>query len=201
MVNKGDVLGSDEWRELPIEQQMGFRIPISVMVNMTHLRSRQPVITASEYLRLHGQDPDNESSNGFWPQQSYHTHPNVFEKDPTKTPSLFVIENDWYDRAGTNRVDCIPEAMKRRGNVARHPRPENYGDITVYWPPLEPTELSRSLSAAMPEHDSVMDWHTAKTVLMNSPAVGWGANLDDDGVVEEILNANGWEVLHTFRAP
>lgn len=65
MLNKGDAIGSNEWRELPIEQQMGFRIPISVMVNMTHLRNRQPVITVSEYLRLHGQNSEIESSNGF----------------------------------------------------------------------------------------------------------------------------------------
>src|SRR5882762_4686690 len=36
MVNKGDAVGWDEWRDMPIEKQMGFRIPISVMVNITH---------------------------------------------------------------------------------------------------------------------------------------------------------------------
>jgi len=56
MVNRGDAVGSDDWRELPIEQQMAFRIPISTMINLPHLRAHQPVITVSEYLRLHGLD-------------------------------------------------------------------------------------------------------------------------------------------------
>ena len=143
MVNKGDAVGSDEWRELPIEQQMTFRIPLSVIVNMTHLRNRQPVITASEYLRLHGQDPESESSSGFWPRESYHTHPNVFEKNKRKTPSQFVIDNHWYEPANTTRVDYIPEAMKSWGSLKYHPRPHNYDSGSAeYWPPPEPTEFS-----------------------------------------------------------
>jgi hypothetical protein len=197
MVNKGDAIGSDRWRELPIEEQMGFRIPISVIMNMTHLRNRQPVITASEYLRLHGQDPESESSSGFWPRQSYHTHPNVFETNKTKTPSLFVIENHWYKSAGMTRVDYIPEAMKRRGNLERHPGPHNYDDSTEYWPPLEPTEPISSLDDAMRWHNQVIAWHTAKEIVKSS-GLGGEVNLDDDGVIEEILNAHGWEVLHTF---
>ncbi len=199
MVNKGDAIGSDEWRELPIEQQMGFRIPISVMVNITHLRNRQPVITASEYLRLHGQDPESESSSGFWPRESYHTHPNVFETNKTKTPSLFIIENHWYNPSDTIRVDYIPEAMKRRGKLERHPGPDNYdGSSTEYWPPLEPTELSNSLADAMITHGSPLDWNTAKNVLVNSSDLIGDVKLDYDDVVDDILNANGWEVLHTF---
>ena len=29
MVNRGDAVGSDQWRDLPIEKQMAFRLPIS----------------------------------------------------------------------------------------------------------------------------------------------------------------------------
>ena len=197
MVNKGDAFGSDEWFGLPIEQQMGFRIPISVMVNITHLRDRQPVITASEYLRLHGQDPESESSSGRWPRQSYHTHPSVFETNKTKTPSLFVIENRWYNPTNTTRVDYIPEMMKRRGKLERHPGPDNYHDSTEYWPPLEPTELS----VFMRWRGSVMDWSTAMSVLEEYSDLVGDVNLDDDEVVEELLNAHGWEVLHTFETP
>ena len=177
---------------------MGFRIPISLIVNMTHLRERQPVITASEYLRLHGQDPESESSNGIWSRESYHTHPHVFETNKTKMPSLFVIENHWYKPEGTTRVDCIPESMKRRGNLERHPGPHNYDGNTEYWPPLEPTDLSSSLAEAM--QDSQMDWDKAKEVLANSSELIGDVKLDDDQVVEELLNAHGWEVLHTFPA-
>jgi hypothetical protein len=169
MVNKGDAIGSDQWRELPIEQQMGFRIPISVIVNMTHLRNRQPVITASEYLRLHGQDPESESSSGFWPRHLYHTHPNVFETNKTKTPSLFIIENHWYNPGGTTRVNYIPEAMKRRGKLERHPGPHNYDGSTEHWPPLEPTELSSGLADALLSQNFPMAWNTAKNVLVNRP--------------------------------
>lgn len=198
MVNKGDAIGWDEWRDLPIEQQMAFRLPISYMVNITHLRGRHPVITVSEYLRLHGQVPESESSSGFWPREAYHIRPNVFETNKTKTPSLFIIENHWYDPTGTNRVDYIPEAMKRRGNLERLPGPENYDANDEYWPPLESTELSDQLTAALPEGRFVLDWNAAKNVLVSSD-LGNLVNFDDDRVVEDLLNAHGWEVLHTFQ--
>ncbi|KAI9450389.1 hypothetical protein BJY52DRAFT_179566 [Lactarius psammicola] len=198
MVNMGNATGLDQWRVLPVEQQIGFRIPISVMVNITHLRNRQPVITASEYLRLHGQDPESESSSGFWPRQSYHTHPNVFGTNKTKTPSLFVIDNDWYEPRGTIRVDYIPEAMKRRGKLKRRPGPDNYDGSTEYWPPLKPTELSSNLVEIMRWHDSVIPWYAAKNVV-KSFDLGVKENLDDDGVVEKLLHAHGFEVLHTFE--
>ena len=198
MVNKGDAVGSDEWRELPIEQQMGFRIPISVIVNMTNLRDQQPVITASEYLRLHGQDPESESSSGFWPRQAYHTHPNMFETNKTKTPSLFIIENHWYDPEGTTRVDYIPEAMKMRGNLGDNAGPDNHAGSAEYWPTVEPTELSEALRETMLERGSSLDWNTAKNVLVNCSDLIGDVSLDDDEFVEELLNAHGWEVLHTF---
>ncbi|KAH9051203.1 hypothetical protein EDB83DRAFT_2543049 [Lactarius deliciosus] len=199
MVNKGDAIGSEEWRELPIEKQMGFRIPISVIVNITHLRSRQPVITASEYLRLHGQDPESESSSGFWPRQSYHTHPNVFETDKTKTPSLLVIENHWYHTRETVRVDYIPEEMKKRGGLERHPGPDNYDASVEHWPPMEPTELSIKLAETAVDRGFPLDWDTAKDVLKSSDQIG-DVNLDYDDDVEKLLNAHGWEVLYTFPA-
>ncbi len=203
MVNKGDAINTDEWRNMPIEKQIGFRIPISIIVNITHLRNRQPVITASEYLRLHGQDPESETSSGFWSRQPYpyHSHPNVFETNKMKIPSLFVIENHWYEPEGTNRVDYIPEAMKRRGNLERSPGPGHYDGHAQYWPPSELSELSDRLVAALPKGHSRMDWITAKKVLVNSIDLVLGdGNMDDDQVVEELLNSHGWEVLHTFPA-
>ncbi|KAK0454088.1 uncharacterized protein EV420DRAFT_1749629 [Desarmillaria tabescens] len=38
MVNKGDVLGSNEWLGLPIDQQMAWVLPINMMINITHLQ-------------------------------------------------------------------------------------------------------------------------------------------------------------------
>ena len=196
MVNRKD--GSDSWKGVPIEQQMGFRIPISVIVNMTHLRNRQPVITASDYLRLHGQDPESESKNGFWSHQHHHTPPNVFEANKTNTPSLFIIEDKWYQYEGTNRVNYIPEAMKRRGNLERIPKPENY-DLDDYWPPIEPTGLSRRLAAKLPSEFSTIDWRAVEEVLGNSIDLVGEVNLNDNKAVEEVLNTHGWEVLRTFE--
>jgi hypothetical protein len=198
MVNRGDAVGKDEWRELPIEQQMAFRIPISIMIDLPHLRARHPVITVSEYLSLHGLDPEAESSSGSWQRESYHTHPNVFESNKTKTPSLFVIENQWYEPSGSTRVNYIPQAMKGRGNWEFYSPSESQSQESGgYWPFVEPTEISERLTNALGDFPSVLDWDTARRVLLSSelePEV----DLDDDKVVEDVLNANGWEILHTF---
>jgi len=181
MVNKNDAFGYDVWRELPMEQQMEFRFPISVVLDVARLRARGPVITASEYLRLHGQGPEAESTTGSWPRGSYHMYPNVFESNQTKKPSLFVIENQWYDPENTNRVDYIPQEMKRRGN----------------WTEDEQTEISKLLRESADQRSIVADWGPAKDVL-KSFGFGPDVDLDEDSVVENILNANGWEVLYTF---
>jgi hypothetical protein len=199
MVNRGDAVGSDEWRELPIEKQMAFRIPISIMIDLPHLRAHYPVITVSEYLRLHGLDPEAESSRGSWQRESYHTHSDVFESNKTKTPSLFVIKNQWYEPSGSTRVDYIPQAMKERGNWGSY-SPSQSQESGGYWRFVDPTEISEQLTNALHEqHDSPadLDWDTAKRVLGTSeldPEI----NLDDDKAVEDVLNANGWEILHTF---
>ncbi|SRR6266403_1736858 len=198
MVNRGDAVGVDQWRDLPIDQQMAFRFPISVMIDLPHLRSRHPVITVSEYLSLHGLDPEIESSSGYWPRELYHTHPNVFESNKTKTPSLFVIEYRWYEPSGSNRVDYIPQAMKERGNWERYSLSEGQ-ETSGYWPSEEPTEISRRLTNAMRASDYPTDlsWNSAKSTLWSS-GLDQEVDLNDDKVVEDVLNANGWEVLHTF---
>jgi len=196
MVNKNDATGLNEWRILPYEQQMGFRIPISIMIDLPRLRAQHPVITASEYLRLHGQDPESESRSGFWYRDSHISHPNVFETNKTKMPTQFIIENHWYDPKGTNRVDYIPESMRNRGKWEQHFGPE-IGETAGYWPHEEPTDISIRLTSAIPRDRSVIDWETAKHSLRRSK-IGSEVDLRNDEVVEDILNANGWEVLHTF---
>ncbi|KAH9954442.1 hypothetical protein BC827DRAFT_1143894 [Russula dissimulans] len=196
MVNKNDAIGVEQWRNLPYEQQMGFRIPISVMIDLPRLRERHPVITASEYLRLHGQDPESESSSGYWSRESYISHPNIFETTKTKTPTQFVIENHWYDPHGINRVDYIPESMKKRGKWEHHFGPE-IGETAGYWPDEEPTEISLRLTSALAEDKYILSWETAKRCLEASQ-IGSEVDLDNDEAVEDVLKANGWEVLHTF---
>ena len=195
MVNRGDAVGSDEWRELPIEKQMAFRIPISIMIDLPYLRIQHPVITVSEYLRLHGLDPEAESSRGHWQRELYHSSPNVFESNKTKTPSLFVVENHWYDPPGSTRVDFIPQAMKERGNW-EHYSPSQSQETSGYWPFVVPTDVSRRLGDG---NSGVLDWDTAKRVLSQlSSKLEPEVDLGDDEAVEDTLNVNGWEVLHTF---
>ncbi|KAG2120080.1 hypothetical protein BD769DRAFT_1629580 [Suillus cothurnatus] len=67
MVNRGDATGNDEWRQLPIEKQMAWRIPVSLMFNLTHLHT-----------------------------DLYHRGVNIFS-DSRVEPSLYVIKNEWYD--------------------------------------------------------------------------------------------------------
>jgi hypothetical protein len=198
MVNKGDAIGWAEWRELPYEQQMGFRIPITLMFDFPRLRSRHPIITASEYLRLHGQDPESESSSGFWLRDHYISSPNIFEPNQTKLPSQSVIQNEWYDPTGTNRVDYIPEAMKSRGKWERYNESEmNDHENAGYWPPEDPTSLSDLLTSVLPEGKAILDWSAVKSVLRES-TVGLEVDIIDDRIIERVLNDNGWEVLHTF---
>ncbi len=198
MVNKGDAIGWEEWRGLPYEQQMGFRIPITLMFDLPRLRARHPIITASEYLRLHGQDPESESSSGFWLRDWYISSPNIFEPDKTKLPSQFIIENHWYDPSGTHRVDFIPEAMKIRGEWEPYPESEiDEHENAGFWPPEEPTDISDLLTSALPEGRAILDWDVAKTLLREN-TIGLEMDLNDDGPVERVLNDNGWEVLHTF---
>jgi len=198
MVNRGDAVGTDDWRALPIEQQMAFRIPISVMIDLPHLRAHHHVITVSEYLRLHGLDPEAESSRGSWQRELYHAHPNVFESNKTMTPSLFVIENQWYEPSGSNRVNHIPQPMKERGNWERYsPSQSQETGGLGYWPSVEPTNISAQLTNALHDTPPVLDWEAAKRILGTSeldPEI----DLDDDKAVEGVLIAHGWEILHTF---
>lgn len=198
MVNKGDAIGWDEWRKLPYEQQMGFRIPITLMFDFPRLRARYPIITASEYLRLHGLDPESESSSGYWLRDWYISSPNIFEPNQTVLPSQSIIQNHWYDPSGTNRVDYIPEAMKSRGKWERYPESEiDDHENAGYWPPEDPTNISDLLTSMLPEDKAILDWGVVKSILRESNTT-LEVDLNDDRVVESVLNDNGWEVLHTF---
>ncbi|KAK0439354.1 hypothetical protein EV421DRAFT_1713397 [Armillaria borealis] len=144
MVNKGDVLGSNEWRGLPINQQMAWVLPINLMINITHLRQSHPVITVSDYLRLHGHDSDSEAPDGQWQRVSYHLTENVLTG---KIPELYVIENERFDPPGTVRVD---EMTAREAYVSD----------------VEEGEIYRALKDALLEGDQVsMDWNKAQELL------------------------------------
>jgi hypothetical protein len=119
-VNRGDAVGLDTWWSLPMEEKMTFRIQISISCVTSLVSVHVVLITVSEYLRLHGRTPEIESTDGVW-LRLYHTRPNIFRPD-VFTPSLFVIENHWYDPQGTTRVDYIPE-MRTRANLTHEEGP------------------------------------------------------------------------------
>jgi hypothetical protein len=192
MVNHGDAVGVDDWRKLPIDEQMAWRIPISVMLNMTLLRRTQPVITVSEYLRLHNISEETETSNAHWDWHRYHLNPNIFTG---RIPSLHVIENLWYDPWSMNRVDVIPEDMKKRGGWSYEAgdalRGENGG-----WMNTSKTSVYLALEAALPDRPRVLAWHRAHEVLQEGGHI-WEAQTDER--MEKFLNENGWEVLYTYN--
>ncbi|KAH7914049.1 hypothetical protein BJ138DRAFT_1144531 [Hygrophoropsis aurantiaca] len=195
MVNRGDALNSDEWRKLPEEQQMGWRIPMSTMINITHLRRTHPVLLVSEYLRLHNLSADLEASNGQWEAEKYHQNPSVFDSSARGPPSLDVIENWWYDPHGLNRVDSIPEDMKRRGDWNAAGGDKSQGEYGT-WNKKEKTDIYLNLETALPKEGRqyVLEWDRTRSILQNH---GVGGISSDEGL-EIKLRDNGWEVLYTY---
>jgi hypothetical protein len=192
MVNRGDAINSDEWRQLPEEQQMGWRVPMSVMLNLTHLRRFQPVVTIAEYLRLHDLSPDLELSNGQWDTQKYHQNPSVYDTQGNP-PSLHIIENGWYDPQGLNRVDRLPEEMKSRGHwdslLGDLARDEHSG-----WPSPSKTDAYLALERSLSGRQYVLGFDVARGILQRKGIPGVTS---DEGLIQ-VLNDNGWEVLYSF---
>ena len=204
MLNKGDAVGWDDWRELPIEQQMSWQIPISMMINITQLRRFQPVITTAEYIRYAGLPPTVETTSGYWDRSAYHQslNPFVSHSDGTlEKPTLFVIENAWYDPEGVTRVDTIPEAMKKRGGWAA-------GNTSIVqagqWESHD-SDATQFLLKSLLLDKNIVEWDEARNAVkdlaaqMPESVSASSPDLDSDEFIEGVLNQNGWEVLHTFQ--
>ncbi|KAG1884440.1 hypothetical protein F4604DRAFT_1574879 [Suillus subluteus] len=191
MVNRGDATGKDEWRQLPVEKQMAWRIPVSLMFDLTHLRETHAVITVSDYLRLHNISVDVETTNGRWDTDLYHRGVNIFS-DSKVEPSLYVIKNEWYD-AGVIRVDQLPQTMRERGgwNIT-------HGQVGS-WAIAEKTPLSKALHDAMTSGASVLDWDTVLVVVGdNNDPIETESSSTSAGGIASALEENGWEVLYTY---
>lgn len=201
MLNKGDAVGWDNWRNLPTEQQMGWQIPISMMINITQLRRFQPVITTADYLRYAGLSPTLETTSGYWNRTGYNQSPeqSVSHGDGTsRKPTLFVIENAWYDPEGVTRVDTIPDVMKRRGDWI-------VGDMdTGSWGSYD-NDTAHQLLKSLLLDKNVVEWDEARNAVKDlaiqmPDSIGTSLrNLENDEFMEEVLNQNGWEVLYTFQ--
>lgn len=155
MVNRNDALGLEEWREMPIQQQMGFKVPIGIMLDLTHLRKTQSVVTVREYLLLHNLSTSLEWSTGHWHPVNYH------KAEPPV--SLRIVTNGEYDPKPLVRVDrLLPSSI--RGN--------------------ESTELSQMLFERLGNQSAVMPMEVAKEVLstkLNITGVNIETILEENG--------------------
>ncbi|KAG8721753.1 hypothetical protein FRC09_007412 [Ceratobasidium sp. 395] len=79
-----------EWSDHPFEQEYVFRVPLEDVLDLRRLRAgptqdewtsehsgsvKWPVITVTEYLQLHGLDPQIEQHNGYWGRVDYQLPP------------------------------------------------------------------------------------------------------------------------------
>ncbi|EIW85491.1 hypothetical protein CONPUDRAFT_80065 [Coniophora puteana RWD-64-598 SS2] len=191
MVNRGDAVGSDEWRDLPPDEQMAWRIPLGTMLDLRKLRQNHPVILLADYLRLHGLAPSLERSNGQWDEREYLAGANVFTGE---TPGMRAVENAWYDPRGVNRVDRLPAEMRERGgwdegrvDVER----ERYGDWSV-----EHDGIHNILVHQLPKEGRsyVLEFSKAREVLQGYAVAG----VETDEGLTRVLQKNGWEALYTY---
>lgn len=173
MMNRNDAIGSDEWRNLPLEKQMVWKIPIEVMLDLPHLRKKHNVITLSEYFLLQDLDPRREISNGRWDREYYH--------HGIDHPTLFVIPNHVYDPDDIARVDNWIPADYAKPNVT---------SITQVKAVTCDTKL---ITKAAEKKKAVISWDDAKGALRQA-----GISTQDDALVTEALEGAGWVILHTF---
>ncbi|KAG8844180.1 hypothetical protein FRB96_003249 [Tulasnella sp. 330] len=173
MVNRGDAIGWDEWRDLPMEKQMGWRVPMSMMLDLPHLRSKYNVILVEEYLRFHGMDPGKEWSNGAWHRTDY----------LAQNMTILVVKNQEYDPEGMVRVDNRDAIFKAHDPHHPHDRSYEHGAMGKRAMPEIPGqgELHDKLTAVI-GNDLVMDWNKARDAVS-----GFFNNTGDMIEVEEFL--------------
>ena len=192
MVNRGDATHSDEWRDLPIEQQMAWKIPISIMFNLTHLQQSHAVITTEDYLRLHNISTRLESTDGHWDVDTYHVRDTMGDM----WPSLHTIENGWYNPDEFVRVDYIPQDMRLRGGWSPEggdPSRDRAGSWTG--PPTD-TEIHRALTSALLYDRHILDWGTVQRIVADGQRITSNSSVEEIG---DVLRENGFEVIYTFR--
>ncbi|KAG8910370.1 hypothetical protein FRC02_007240 [Tulasnella sp. 418] len=85
-------------RDLPQELQMGWEIPLEIMLDIPHLRKYHKVILLKDWLKIHGLDPAIEigRSGDWWPK--------LYSKTDPPTP-IHMIPNNEYDPKGIVRVN------------------------------------------------------------------------------------------------
>ncbi|KZP26132.1 hypothetical protein FIBSPDRAFT_909313 [Athelia psychrophila] len=173
-----------DWRHLDESERVGWRLPIGVMLDLDLLRSKQPVVTVSEYIQLNGISAE-ETSDGSWDRKGYHDR----TSSKSKGLSLGVIENSVYDPPFVNRVDVLSADMKTRGGWTPGPGKE-WGE----WADATKTPAGELLESVLV--GKTMNWDGARKMLVDSSYVA--GDISDDAL-EVFLNENGWEVVYTYN--
>lgn len=198
MVNRNDAIGLDEWRELPLDEQMGWRVPTTEMLNITLLRQYQPVILTGEFLSLHNLSAATEQNNGAWDRYKYHMGTYLFGQYPGRHPALFVIENTWFDPGDVHRVDRLPPYLK--SSELWDPAGGNRNTAQIGgWKDVEITPTAAKLGAAVRDGRRLLDWHEAKWAV--SDELRLVDPTMSDVALKTLLEDNGWYVMHTFSSP
>ncbi|KZO94281.1 hypothetical protein CALVIDRAFT_484730 [Calocera viscosa TUFC12733] len=177
MVNRGDAMNWDEWRWLPMEKQMGWKIPIGLMIEMKHLRQTHAVITMEEYLRLHSLPTDLEQGNGQWIDSAYRV-----ESRP--------IPNSWWDPPGVIRVD-----QQRPPFVLDEADPMS---VQAFQAREDVKAIIEDMMERQPQRNAlqhtVLDWEPVRHTLRSMDL-----DVSDDSNIELFLRAAAFEVVHTYQ--
>ncbi|VDC06539.1 unnamed protein product [Peniophora sp. CBMAI 1063] len=94
--HRGDEIGMGDFKYLSDAEQIAWRLPISLMLDLPRIRRAHSVITVSEYLRLQELNPKLELGNGSWSATLYH-------EGPQKPTLRSLTTSDWDE--GFVRVD------------------------------------------------------------------------------------------------
>jgi hypothetical protein len=184
MVNRGDALGRDDWRQMSMDRQMGWILPIEIMIDVPHLRKKHNAMLLSEYLYLQGLNITKVRSNGGWDREYYHSG--------IDRPSLFVIPNSIYDPQDVVRIDTMPSppfvSLGDPNATVEHFKANHW---------IAPTEFGRAcnvhlLESAIQKDRPTLDWAEAVEALR------WTLSDYNDTSVEHALRAAGWFVLYTW---
>ncbi|KAF9220730.1 hypothetical protein BS17DRAFT_713623 [Gyrodon lividus] len=172
------------------EQRVAWRIPISLMFNLTYLQQSHAVITTSDYLRLHNISADVESSDGHWDIATYH----VSNASGSQEPSLHAIENRWYDPSDIVRVDFIPEDMRLRGGWSAQGG-DSSRDRVGSWNDKTDSDIYNALMETVPEGRPVIDWESVRRVVEDGDHITPESSVETIG---DVLRENGFEVVYTY---
>jgi len=172
MVNRGDAVHSDKWRKLLLE----WKIPI---LDLTHLRQIQTMITTTDYFCLHNISIDLESTDGHWDVDTYHMR----DTRENKWPSLHAIENSWYDPDNTICVNYIPQDMHLRGGWTLEGGVVSLGQVGS-WTGLTPdSEIYHALVEALPVGRPLIDWDTARRIIEDGDHITLASSAEEIGDV------------------